>query len=59
MKAQIFSDNYVNPLSTQMVKHTQMILRQIVDELFDHFAGLVLKGLRHKGYPENVKILCN
>ena len=59
MKAQIFSDNYVNPLSAQMVKHTQMILQQIVDELFDHFAGLALKGLRHKGYPENVKILCN
>ena len=31
-----------------MVKHTQSILRQIADELlsvFDHFVGLVLKGL--------------
>ena len=30
-----------------MVKHTQTIRRQIADELsvFDHFVGLVLKGL--------------
>ena len=31
-----------------MVKHTQTIRREIADELsvFDHFEGLVLKGLK-------------
>ena len=28
-----------------MVKHNQKICWQIVDKLFDHFVGLVLKGL--------------
>ena len=36
-----------------MVKHTQTIRRQIADELFecvfDHFAGLALKGLTVTG----------
>ena len=34
-----------------MVKHTQTIRRQIADEcfgVFDHFVGLVLKGLKLK-----------
>ena len=43
---------YTLPFKRQfhkMVKHTQTIRRQIVDELFecvDHFVGLALKGLR-------------
>ena len=40
-----------------MVKHTQTILRLTADELFelnvfDHFVGLVLKGLKLKSNNE-------
>ena len=37
-----------------MVKHTQIIRRQIADELlsvFDHFVGLVLKGIKAMDKP--------
>ena len=31
-----------------MDKHTQKIRRQIAEELFDYFMGLVLKGLKYR-----------